>query len=515
MRELMNHAPIVFYPNVRARQANGGSAAVASPVHPAVGSGVLPFDIRRLPDGTLVGVSESGDHAFLSESELDALRSNPNAIAPHRRAELAARFFLPNHGRNIGKERLLHARRAARRETVTSGPSLHIIVPTLQCGHTCQYCQVSRAQSDDGFSMSHADLDAACARIWESGAEVLTVEFQGGDPLLRFDLITRAVTTLEAYNRDNRRRLRFVVASTLHQLTDDMCDFFAAHNVYLSTSLDGPAHLHDRNRPVPGRNSHARTLDGIELARRRIGPDAVSALMTTTRASLDYPEQIVDEYVRLGFRDIFLRPLSIYGFARRNLDRVGYSLEEFQNFYRRALDRILWWNRQGVQLREAYLSIILNKILSTFDAGYVDLQSPPGAGASVLVYNYDGWVYPSDEARMLVETGDRSLRMGAVAEPLDTLLASDARMALVDGAKAAAVDCAACAYRHYCAPNPVDSQAQFGRADVRAHETEHCQRHLRLFDLAFTLIRNADEAMEELLHDWARPNGSEVQPCAA
>jgi His-Xaa-Ser system radical SAM maturase HxsB len=514
MREPIVHAPVLFYPKAKTNHLDAEGELSRSDERARSQPDLLPFDVRRLPDGTLVGISGSGDHTFFSQSELDVLQASHASIAPHRRAELAARFFIPNHGRNVGKDRLLRARQAARRETVTAGPSLHIIVPTLQCGHTCQYCQVSRAQSDDGFSMTHADLDAACKRIWESSADVLTVEFQGGDPLLRFDLIVRAVTTLSDFNRDNHKRLRFVVASTLHQLTDEMCAFFAAHNVYLSTSVDGPATLHDRNRPIPGRNSHARTLEGIELARRSIGPDSVSALMTTTRASLEYPEEIVDEYVRLGFQDIFLRPLSIYGFAKRNLGRVGYSQEEFQTFYRQALDRIFWWNRQGVRVREVYLSIILNKILSTFDAGYVDLQSPPGAGSSVLVYNYDGWVYPSDEARMLVETGDRSLRMGRVVEPLQALLSSSTRSMLVKSGRAAAVDCDGCAYRHYCAPNPVDSQAQFGRPDIRAHETEHCQRHLWLFDLAFTLIRSADDATEELLHAWAQPNESKATACA-
>lgn len=511
----MTYAPLVFFPRTRTLQESLSTPVPTLTQYGGSVPGVLPFDVRRLPDGTLVGISAAGDHVFLTQPELDALLADPARLPLSRRAELAARFFLPNHGRNTGKGRLLHARSAARRETVTSGPSLHIIVPTLQCGHTCQYCQVSRAQSDDGFSMSHADLDAACKRIWESSADVLTVEFQGGDPLLRFDLIVRAVTMLNGFNHDKRKRLRFVVASTLHQLTEDMCEFFAAHQVYLSTSLDGPATLHEKNRPVPGRNSHARTLEGIALARRSIGPHAVAALMTTTRASLDYPEEIVDEYVRLGFHDIFLRPLSIYGFAKRNQQRIGYSQDEFQAFYRRALDRILWWNRRGVLVREVYLSIILNKIMSTFDAGYVDLQSPPGAGSSVLVYNYDGWVYPSDEARMLVETGDQSLRMGSVADPLDALLSSSVRSTLVEAGQTAAADCAACAYRHYCAPNPVDSQAQFGRPDVRAHDTEHCQRHLWLFDLAFTLVRHADEDTEELLHRWARPNDSEDIACAA
>jgi His-Xaa-Ser system radical SAM maturase HxsB len=515
MRELMTDAPMVFYPNARLKQASVEKVSATSTRHHSSTGALLPFNVRCLPDGSLVGVSESGDYAFFSQAELDALHADPANLALQRRAQLAARFFLPNHGRSTGMDRLLRARRAARRETVTSGPSLHIIVPTLQCGHSCQYCQVSRAQSDEGFSMTHADLDAACDRIWETSLDVLTVEFQGGDPLLRFDLIVRAVTRLTGFNRENRKRLRFVVATTLHQLTAEMCEFFAAHGVYLSTSVDGPASLHDKNRPVPGRNSHARTLEGIQLARHLIGADAVSALMTTTRASLELPEEIVDKYVRLGLQDIFLRPLSIYGFAKRNLDRVGYSLEEFQTFYRRALERILWWNRQGVKLREVYMSIILNKILSTFDAGYVDLQSPPGAGSSVLVYNYDGWVYPSDEARMLVESGDVSLRMGRISEPVGRLLGSDVRATLIQASQAAAADCDACAYRHYCAPNPVDSQAQFGRPDMPAHETEHCQRHLWLFDLAFAMIKNADGPTEELLYAWARPNVTEEATCAA
>ena len=167
---------------------------------------------------------------------------------------------------------------------------------------------------------------------------------------------------------------------------------------------------------------------------------------------------------------------------------------------------MLHWNRQEVPIREVYASILLNKMLSTFDAGYVDLQSPTGAGASVLVYNYDGHVYPSDEARMLAETGDTSLRMGRIGTPLKALLASPVRTELV---KASEVDgmvgCQACPYSLFCAPNPVDAQAQFGTSFVPAHDTEHCQRHMGLFDAMFMALRTADEGLLDLFHDWARP----------
>jgi His-Xaa-Ser system radical SAM maturase HxsB len=354
--------------------------------------------------------------------------------------------------------------------------------------------------------MSIADLDAACDSVFESASPTLTIEFQGGDPLIRFDLVERAVLRIQSRNAKEGRRIRFVVASTLHQLDAEKCAFFRAHGVYLSTSVDGPAELHNRNRPIPGRDAYEKTIAGIKLARRELGHDAVSALMTTTKASLAQPEAIVDEYVQLGLAEIFLRPLSSYGFAKRNQLFLGYPLERFVDFYRRGLERVLYWNRRGVVLREVYASILLNKLLSTFDAGYVDLQSPTGAGSSVLVYNYDGYVYPSDEARMLAETGDTSLRMATIGTPLETILASDLRRQLAQASDVERTPgCRECAYKLFCAPNPVDSQAQFGTLGAPVLETEHCRRHLQLFDMVLTMLRTGDDDLQDLFHQWARP----------
>ncbi|QPF75869.1 His-Xaa-Ser system radical SAM maturase HxsB [Roseateles sp. DAIF2] len=469
-----------------------------------------PFSHRALRDGTVAAISQSGDHVFLSAHELALLRERPSALPLNLQAALKARFFLKDP-RAQGMRTLLRSRIAAKRETVTVGPSLHILVPTLQCAHSCRYCQVSRALSSAGFSMTEADIDRACDTILQSPAPVLTVEFQGGDPLIRFDLIQRAVLRLVGSPDLNGRRLRFVIASTLHQLDEAMCDFMKSHGILLSTSLDGPESLHDRNRPTPSRDAYRKTMAGVALARRRLGEDAVSALMTTTKASLEQPEAIVDEYVQRGFRDLFIRPLSSYGFAKRNPTRLAYSQDEFREFYGRALDRVLHWNRQGVALREVYASIILNKLLSPFDAGYVDLQSPTGAGSSVLVYNYDGYVYPSDEARMLVETGDRSLRIGRIGTSLSDLQKSPVLEALRQASLVDSIaECSRCAYRLFCAPNPVDAQAQFGNLNAPVAATEHCQRHLWLFDLFLQYLHDADAWQLDLFHAWAAPVGIEA-----
>lgn len=128
----------------------------------------LPFKVRQLSAQTSVAVSQSGDHALLSGAELDALRTSLAQLPIRRQAELSARFFLGRNGETPGMQRLLLSRLAARRETVGARPSLHIIVPTLQCAHSCRYCQVSRSLLDDSHALSPAALDAASDAVFQS-----------------------------------------------------------------------------------------------------------------------------------------------------------------------------------------------------------------------------------------------------------------------------------------------------------------------------------------------------------
>jgi len=505
-----SHA-ILFYPRKRESQDLTLVGSLRAPSDHNLGATKL----RKLSPDCVVAISPSGDHLFLTAEGAAELCAG-GATDEMVRADRQSLFISASPFAGLGTKRLLKSRQLAKRSTVINGISLHILVPTLQCGHSCRYCQVSRTLDDEGHTMLETDLDSACDAIFLSPAPALTVEFQGGDPLLRFDLIVRAVQRIEQRNRIEQRDIRFVVASTLHQLDESMCDFFRAHRVYLSTSIDGPATLHNRNRPTPGRDAYERTVAGIALARALIGEDSVSALMTTTRASLAYPQEIVDEYVRLGFSEIFIRPLSSYGFAKRNQARMGYSVDQFMVFFNAALDRVLWWNRNGTSIREVYSSILFNKMLSTFDAGYVDLQSPTGAGASVLVYNYDGYVYPCDEARMLAEDGDVSLRLGSIAEVDATISAHPVVLELQRASMPDEIDgCARCAYHHFCGANPVDAHAQYGNMFAPVASTEHCQRHLRLFDSMYLRLRNASDAELDLFHTWARPASFESKPCAA
>src|SRR5205814_7318428 len=100
-----------------------------------------------------------------------------------------------------------------------------------------------------------------------------------------------------------------------------------AEKIKLSTSLDGPAFIHNANRPRPGNNSYQMALEGIKRARKVLGTEQVAALMTTTQLSLQHPKEIIEEYVRQSFHSIFLRPISPFGFAVKTRRRTGYEMD--------------------------------------------------------------------------------------------------------------------------------------------------------------------------------------------
>jgi len=187
-------------------------------------------------------------HARLLEGTLD--RSEP------RYRDLEARSLLDDRSPDAWSD-LERAAHATRKSFLLEGPSLHIFVVTLRCDHSCQYCQVSRAAVDaTGFDMSSADAAHAVDRVFESAARDLTLEFQGGEPALRFDRVREIVELALQRNETEDRRLTFSMVSTLHHLTDADLAFCSEHQIRRSTSIDGPADVTDRNPEPPPRGTH-------------------------------------------------------------------------------------------------------------------------------------------------------------------------------------------------------------------------------------------------------------------
>ena len=304
--------------------------------------------------------------------------------------------------------------------------------------------------------MTEAMADRALDFTFRSPSPAIKIEFQGGEPLLNFDLIKYIVSEAESRNAAEKRHLVFVIATHLSFLTDEILNFCRDHGILISTSLDGPADLHNANRPKPGKDSYQATIEGIKRAREALGVDQVSALMTTTRASLARVTEIIDEYVQQGFKGIFLRNLSPYGFAIKTRYFDGYDSDSWLDFYCRGLDYILKLNRQGYRFREFLTTTILQKMLTPYETGFVNLRSPAGIGIAAIIFNYNGEVYPSDEARMKAEMGDKIFCMGnLMTDTYEQMMLSSALLTPLEDSCAESVPmCEECAFLPYCGSDP-------------------------------------------------------------
>ncbi len=417
--------------------------------------------------------------------------------------ELKSKHFVVDGDSSVALD-LLAVKYRTKQSLLANFTSLFMYVVTLRCDHSCPYCQVSRQSLDrHAYDMKPDVAEKAIDFMFHSPSKSIKVEFQGGEPLLNFALIRLIVERVRGRNESEGRDLQFVIATNLAPLTEDMLAFCREHQILISTSLDGPRDLHNLNRPRPGGDSHQLAEEGIRRVREALGPGRIAALMTTTAASLSCAREIIDEYVRQGFSSIFLRPLSPYGFAVKTGLITKYTVDEWLAFYRTALAYIIDLNLRGVPFCEEYSSLILRKMLTPYPTGYVDLQSPAGIGIAGLVFNYDGDIYASDEARMLAETGDRRFRLGTLTtDTFEDVMLSDALMDMLSETMTEGVPmCTDCGFQPYCGSDPVFHYATQGDVVGFKPLSDFCRKNMAVMRHVVLLLED-DDAAASVLRSW-------------
>jgi uncharacterized protein len=464
----------------------------------------LPFRFIQLHDERYVITSLAGEFSVVDRTKLQIFADGLLPTNDPSYDELKSKHFLTDDESNVAVD-LLALKVRTKFAPLASFTGLHIFVATLRCEHSCPYCQVSRANDDRSeFDMGFATASKSLDLAFRSPSSSIKIEFQGGESLLNMPLIHYIVAEALKRNETEKRDLEFVIATNLAVLDDEMLEFARKHRILISTSLDGPADLHNRNRPRPGRDSYERAVAGIHRARQVLGRDRVGALMTTTAASLGRVRDIIDEYIAQDFNGIFLRPLSPYGFAVKTKSYQSYDRERWLDFYFEGLDYIIALNLDGFAFREHYAATILRKMLTPYQPGYVDLMSPAGIGIGAVVYNYDGDVYASDESRMLAEMGDKSFCLGNVhTDSYEDIFTSDKLLEPLEKSFAASAPmCSWCAFEPYCGSDPVFHHTTQGDFVGKKPLSAYCARNMGIFKGLIERM-DANPAVRTMFEHWA------------
>ncbi len=469
---------------------------------------LLPFRFHRLNNQKEVLVNEVGDHLVVPDGTTHAIvtKTLSKENNPDIYGDLIANFFISEEV--IPPLIDVFATRYRTKKSFLEGfTALHLFVVSLRCEHTCHYCQVSRVTTDKGkFDMSREHINKGIDFMLKSPNPHVTMEFQGGEALLAFENIVYAVERTKELALLHNKTVTYVICTNLAVVTEEILEYCKANDILISTSLDGPNYIHNENRRRPGKNSYELTIQGLELSRQIVGRDRVSALMTTTTLSLEHPVEIVEEYYKQGFRNIFLRPISPYGFAVRNERKNKYETDKFLTFYKKALDRILEYNFNGEYFSEDYATIILKKILTPFPVGYVDLSSPTGSITNAIVFNYDGVVYASDESRMLAEMKDYTFKLGHLDENSyeEIFYGEKAQQIVESGINESLVGCSDCAFQTYCGADPIHNHATQGDMLGYRPTSSFCHKNMEIIRYLIELM-DSDKRIKEIFESWVKP----------
>ena len=474
----------------------------------------MPFNHRVIGEKIMVA-NALGDFTFLEPTEFR--RFVEGDVKPEE--ALYGQLAEKNLIRDLVDIPLQAKRYARKKGFLAYGPTLHAMVLTERCNHGCQYCHSSvvsmkRFDTDMSEDVARRAVDMA----FETTSPWLTIEFQGGEPTANWDVLQFIVKYGQEKNLIAKKDLAFALVTNFSLMTDEKLDFLLENRVQICTSLDGPEDLHNSIRIFKDGNSYELTTGWIAKVNQKyadMGLDTnlyrVEALPTITRASLTRWKDIVDEYVRLGCRAIFIRQLDPFGFAARTAAKLGYSMDDFIEFYKNALDYILELNKQGIEVMERNAAIMLSKMIGDTEPNYLDLRTPGGAVIGQIGYHPNGSIYSSDEGRMVGAMNDDMFKIGHVeTHSYQDIMQSDAVRALVlASSNDAQPDCVTCVYKCFCGLQPEYNYKTQGNIWGRMRDSTWCRKHKNIFDYLSYRLSGADDEELDIVTRWTTNRSQE------
>ncbi len=387
------------------------------------------------------------------------------------------------------------------------GPSLHIVSTTSRCNFNCVYCHAS-SPAVKGVDMTRETAVKVLENIFRTPNKAVTIEFQGGESLLNWQIVKFIITNALELNKIEQKDLKITIVTNLSLMTEEKLSFLMENHVSISTSLDGPPEVHDKNRPYLG---SAGTYHDVtkwiriiqEEASSRGKQNVIGALPTITKHSLSHPKEIIDEYLKQNFYEIHLRQLNYLGIAVKRWKEIGYSAEEFIDFWKKAVEYIIELNKKGILIRERMLAMMLTKILNRQDPFYTELMSPCGAGRTQIAYEYDGSVYTCDEGRML---GEDLFKLGHVAtDTLTDMMSTDTELSVIAASLLDNYNCKTCVYLPWCGTCPVINVSEQGNILPKIKLSMRHKIYFAQFSFLFEKMAEDQEAME-IFRKWLSPS---------
>lgn len=264
-----------------------------------------------------------------------------------------------------------------------SSSSQLILVLTGKCNMRCEYCvycekypkEIGYSDDDMCFETAQRGVDLFFELHKEKVAHGYQkppmINFYGGEPLLKFDIIRQVVQYAEQIDPSSR----FYITTNGLLLNEEVADFISQHRFSVTFSLDGFKENHDRNRVTAGGKptfdivlEKIKILQAIKRKRKVVQPISFNCCFdnyTDLEKCINFFEDNYDEFFPFFtmYNQINPYDTSYYTWTRERVQSGELLLDEnaFNKSYTKLRSKVLEGKESGHD-RE----LTMNLFTSTF-----------------------------------------------------------------------------------------------------------------------------------------------------
>jgi len=215
-------------------------------------------------------------------------------------------------------------------------PFLELLI-TKRCNLGCAYCFADDKQMKQDMSLETAFRSVD--RLMEMPSHRFYIKFNGGEPLLRKDLIEEVTKYAIERLREVKREgyLLFEVTTNGTLIDKEAVELFKRFNMRVLISLDGPENLHNQTRPYKdGAHSYQGVIQGIRRMQDASYPFRV--INVVTRQDLPFASEIFGFFSDSGLKELRFNPVLENGRARERWENIGITPREYLSFMKTLIN---------------------------------------------------------------------------------------------------------------------------------------------------------------------------------
>lgn len=245
------------------------------------------------------------------------------------------------------------------------------------CNLFCTYCYNKGGRiANPLMMMTEETVEAAFRGFFIKPGKTYAVSFYGGEPLLNFKTIKKAVEMGEALKRELGINISYSITTNGTILNDEIITFLDKHFSVVTVSLDGPKEVNDLHRKpgyrAGGYSTYEKVLRNIKKLKEKTGIK-VTIKATLTGNGVRLFEESLKHLHGLGVDGVVMTPVNVSNDNPAYISDLQYKdfVQKYTELSRLYLDELTEARGQGFEYTFNIIFSLLTKrrFLKHCDAG--------------------------------------------------------------------------------------------------------------------------------------------------